>query len=171
MNQGGLKMGDRVRIELAVRRVDWVLDGRVPWRRRRQIRDELRANLYEAARDVGAVRAVNHLGDLRTLGRTYLDMYRGRFDFRIGTWAAIAAYAAIQVVSIAVFFAFVAGLAAAHGQGASYSFWAGLGPFGGAVLGPSPGGFEFVLASPAHLLLMAAAFTIGSTYRLLFRRR
>lgn len=171
MKQGGLNMGDRVRIELAVRRVDWVLDGRVPWRRRRQIRDELRANLNEAAHDVGAARAVKQLGDLRILGRSYLDTYRGRLDFRIGMWAAIATYAAIQVVGIAVFFAFVAGVAAAAGHGASYSFWSGLGPFGGVVWGPPAGGFEFVIASPAHLLLMAAAFAIGSTYRLLFRRR
>jgi len=44
---------DRLRIELVVRRVDYVLDGRVPMAKRRQIRTELRSNLIEAAQDVG----------------------------------------------------------------------------------------------------------------------
>ena len=57
MNQEVLTKKDRLRIELAVKRVDWELDGRVPRNRRRQIRNELRSNLIEAANEVGAEKA------------------------------------------------------------------------------------------------------------------
>ena len=102
MSEKELTRKDRVRIELAVRRVDYKLDGRVPWRRRRQIRAELRSNLIEAARDVGAEAAVQQLGDLNELATSYLELYRGRFDFRAGAYWGLAAYVLIQVIGIAV---------------------------------------------------------------------
>ena len=37
MNEGALTKKDRMHIELAVRKIDWELDGRIPSARRRQI--------------------------------------------------------------------------------------------------------------------------------------
>jgi hypothetical protein len=171
MNQGGLRFADRLRIELAVRRVDWALDGRVPMARRRQIRSELRSNLVEAAREVGAERAVKQLGDLRALEQSYLELYRGRFDFRTGSWAAIVTYAAIQVIGIALIIAFHAGVAAGGARGGSYSFefWSGFGPFAGSVSADGTG-FVMLLLSPAHILLMSFAFMVGSSYHTIAAR-
>ena len=65
MRERRLRLADRLRIERAVQRVDWVLDGRVPIAKRRQVRNELRSNLVEAAQEVGAEKAIQQLGDLR----------------------------------------------------------------------------------------------------------
>lgn len=158
---------DRARIEWAVLRVDFDLDGRVPWRRRRQIRAELRSNLSEAAQAVGAKAAVRQLGDLHALAMSYLELYRGRWDFRAGSVAAVATYVALQVLAFVVFMAFSSGVVAGGGHGASYSFWSGFGPFGGSVL--SGDRFEVLILSPAHVLLMAAAGLVGSRYRRLLQ--
>jgi hypothetical protein len=166
MNQRARRFADDVRIELAVRRVDWVLDGRAPIAKRRQIRTELRSNLQAAAREVGAEKAVQQLGNLRALAESYLELHRGRFDFRAGSWAAIITYAAVQVIGIAVIIAFHAGVAAGGAHAGSYSFelWSGFGPYAGSV---SADGTRFVilLLSPAHVLLMLAAFFVGSSYQ------
>jgi hypothetical protein len=161
-----LNWKDRVRIEWAVRRVDFVLDARVPRSRRRQIRDELRSNLAEAAQQVGAREAVRQLGDLHPLAASYLDIYRGRFDFRAGSLAALATYAALQILALAIFIAFSSGVLAAGGHGASYALWSWFGPFGGSA---SSRGFELLVLSPAHVVLMAIAFAIGTSHRLLRR--
>jgi hypothetical protein len=163
---------DRLRIELVVRRLDYVLDGRVPMARRRQIRSELRSNLIEAAQQVGAEQAIEQLGDLKALAHSYLELYRGRFDFQAGSWAAVATYAAIQMLAIILLLAFHAGVAAggAHAGSYSFEFWNGFGPFAGSV---SANGSSFVMLmlSPAHVLLMLIAFVIGSSYRTIFARR
>ena len=172
MNQEVLTKRDRLRIELAVKRVDWELDGRVPRARRRQIRSELRSNLIEAANEVGAEKAVVQLGDPKALADSYLELYRGRFDLRAGAFWAFITYMTIQVLGFALFFAFRAGIVAGGAYGASYSFefWPGFGPFAGKV---SAGGntFEVLLASPAHVLLVWVAFMIGGSYRRVFVRR
>ena len=172
MNQQALTKKDRLRIELAVRTVDWELDGRVPMARRRQIRNELRSNLIEAAKEVGAENAVRQLGDLRALADSYLELYRGRFDFRAGAFWAFLAYVAIQALGFALFIAFHAGVAAGGSHGGSYSFefWPGFGPFAGKV-SASGNTFEVLLASPAHVLMVWVAFLIGSSYRTVFDRR
>ncbi len=172
MNQQALTMRDRLRIELAVRRVDYALDGRVPMAKRRQIRNELRSNLVEAAKEVGAENAVQQLGDLRALADSYLELYRGRFDFRLGSVWAIVTYAALQVMGIALLIAFHAGVAAAGSHSGTYSFelWPGFGPFAGKA-SASGNSFEILLLSPAHMLLMLVAFTAGSSYRTVFDRR
>jgi hypothetical protein len=172
MNQGALTRKDRLRIEMAVRRVDWTLDGRVPMAKRRQIRHELRSNLIEAARQVGAERAIQQLGDLRALASSYLDLYRGRFDFQAGSVWAVITYAATEALGIVLLIAFHAGVAAGGSHGGSYSFefWPGSGPFQGTAAA-NGNGFEVLLLSPAHFLLMLVAFLIGSSYRALFARR
>jgi hypothetical protein len=172
MNQGALTKKDRLRLELAVRTVDWHLDGRVPRSRRRQILNELRSNLIEAAQQVGAENAVRQLGDLKSLAHSYLELYRGRFDIRAGAFWAFITYMTIQVLGLALFIAFRAGVAAGGAHGASYSFefWPGWGPFAGKV-SASGNTFEVLIASPTHVLLVWIAFMIGSTYRRIFARR
>jgi hypothetical protein len=172
MNQQALSMKDRLRIELAVRRVDYALDGRVPMAKRRQIRSELRSNLIEAAKEVGAENAVRQLGDLRTLSQSYLDLYRGRFDFKVGSYWAVVTYAVIQIMEVALVIAFHAGVATGGANSGTYSFqfWDGFGPFAGSVSG-SGSSFVMLLLSPAHVLLMLVAFMIGSSYRTVFARR
>jgi hypothetical protein len=177
MNQGALTKKDRMRIELAVRKIDWELDGRIPRARRRQILNELRSNLTEAAQHVGADQAVSQMGDLKALANSYLELYRSRFDVRAGVFWAAMSYAAIQVLGLALFLAFRAGVLAAGGtHGASYSFelWSGFGsgfgPFAGTV-GAGADTFEVLIGSPAHILIVALAFAIGSTYRSVLARR
>ncbi len=172
MNQGALTKKDRLRLELAVRTVDWELDGRVPMARRRQIRSELRSNLVEAANEVGAENAVRQLGDLKALAHSYLELYRGRFDFRAGAFWAFITYAAVELLGVALLIAFHAGVAAGGSHGGSYSFefWPGFGPFAGKA-SASGNTFEVLLASPAHVLLVWVAFMIGSSYRTVFARR
>jgi hypothetical protein len=177
MNEGALTKKDRMRIELAVRKIDWELDGRIPRARRRQILNELRSNLTEAAQQVGVEQAVQQLGDLKALANSYLELYRSRFDARAGAFWAFIAYAAIQLLGFALFLGFRAGVLAAGAHGASYSFefWpavtgAGFGPFAGKV-GADGNTFEILIGSPAHLLIVALAFAIGSTYRGVLARR
>jgi hypothetical protein len=112
-----LGAGDRLRIEAALLRIDWVLDGRVPWRVRRQLKGELRTNLLEAAGSVGTQAGIRQLGSLQELGASYLDVHRGRVDVRRGGWAAVITYPSIQVLAVAVFLAFNAGLFAGGGHG------------------------------------------------------
>jgi hypothetical protein len=179
MNEGALTKKDRMRIERAVKKINWELDGRVPRARRRQILNELRSNLTEAARHVGGEQAVQQLGDLKALANSYLELYRSRLDARAGTFWAFIAYAAIQLLGFALFLAFRAGVVAGGAHGASYSFefWPGspgwastFGPFAGKV-GADGNTFEVLIGSPAHLLIVLLAFAIGSTYRGVLARR
>jgi hypothetical protein len=176
MNQEPLTKKDRMQIELAVKKIDWELDGRMPRARKRQILNELRSNLNEAAQHVGGEQAVQQLGDLKTLSKSYLEIYRSRFDVRAGVFWAAVAYLAIQLLGFALFLAFRAGVAAGGAHGASYSFdlWVGFGqgfgPFAGTV-GAGGNTFELLIGSPAHLLIVLLAFAIGSTYRGLLTRR
>jgi hypothetical protein len=172
MNQEALAKKDRMRIELAVRKIDWELDGRIPRARRRQVLNELRSNLMEAAASVGGEQAVQQLGDLKTLANSYRELYRTRFDVRAGAFWAFIAYVAIQLLGFALFLAFRAGVAAAGSHGATYSFefWPGFGPFAGKV-GADGNTFEVLIGSPAHILIVALAFAIGSTYRGVLARR
>jgi hypothetical protein len=172
MSQEALTKKDRMRIELAVKKIEWELDGRVPSAKKRQVLNELRSNLSEAAEHVGGEQAVQQLGDLKALANSYLELYRGRFDIRAGTFWAAVAYFAVQLLGMALFLAFRAGVAAGGAHDASYDFgpWPGLGPFAGKV-GAGGNTFEVLLGSPAHVLIVMVAFAVGSTYRGVFARR
>jgi hypothetical protein len=169
MKEEKYHMADRLRLEAALFRVDWELDGRIPRRVRRQIKDELRANLGEAARLVGMKTAIQQLGDLRALGASYLEVYRGRFDLRAGWTAAFVAYIAVQVVAFAVFMAFQGGVLSSGGHGAAYDLLNGFGPFRGSV-GTGGTSFEVAILTPAHVVVMLIAFVIGSRMWRLLRR-
>jgi len=174
MSQEALTKQDRMRIELAVKKIAWQLDGRVPRAKKRQVLNELRSNLTEAAEHVGGEQAVQQLGDLKALANSYLELYRGRVDIRAGVFWAVLAYWAVQILGLALFFAFRAGVAAGDAHGATYSFepWPGFGPFGGTVSSSgNTNTFTVLLGSPAHLLIVAVAFAIGSTYRSIGTRR
>lgn len=167
-----LSLKERARIELAVHRIDTVLQQRVPRAKRREIRDELRSNLTEAARELGAEGAIRQLGDLNALAKSYVELYRGRWDFRSGSWAALLTYAVIQALALIVSFAFSAGVIAGGGHQANYALWSWFGPFAGSASSHS---FEVTIGSPAHVVLVTLAFVIGSTYgtylRPLIKRR
>jgi hypothetical protein len=71
-----LRITDRLRIE----RVVWNLDQRIydlPWRRRIEIRREVRANLRTAATDLGTKRAVRNIGSVGDLATGYLEAQFG----------------------------------------------------------------------------------------------
>jgi hypothetical protein len=172
MNQGTMTKKDRLRLERTVKSVEWILDGRVPRARKRQLLNELRSNLSEAAQEVGVENAVRQLGDPKALADSYLELYRGRFDVRAAAFWAFIAYMTIQVLGLALFIAFRAGVAAGGGHGGTYSFelWPGFGPFAGKV-SASGNTFEVLFASPAHVLFVWVAFMIGGTYRRVFARR
>ena len=87
-----LSKQDRMQIEVAVHRIDNAMGGRVPRRKRREIGEELRSNLTEAAQRVGAEEAIRQLGDLSALSKSYVELYRGDWDFRAGWIAMLTTY-------------------------------------------------------------------------------
>lgn len=95
-----LNVKDRARIEATVHQIDHALGGRVPRKKRREIRDELRSNLTEAATNIGAEEAIRQVGDLRALISSYVELYRGRWDFRTAVWAMVITYAVLGFVSL-----------------------------------------------------------------------
>jgi Flp pilus assembly protein TadB len=95
-----LNMKDRARIEATVHQIDQALGGRVPRKKRREIRDELRSNLIEAATNVGAAEAIRQLGDLRALVGSYAEVYRGRWDPRTAFWAVVITYAVLVFLTL-----------------------------------------------------------------------
>jgi Flp pilus assembly protein TadB len=97
-----LSMKDRARIEATVHQIDQALGGRVPRKKRREIRDELRSNLTEAATNVGTEEAIRQLGDLPALISSYVEVYRGRWDPRTAFWAAIITYAVLVFLTLVV---------------------------------------------------------------------
>jgi hypothetical protein len=67
-----LTITDRLRRWSYLQDVELWLDP-MPGRRRREVLRELRADLGEAAADVGMARAIDDLGGARTLARAYVD--------------------------------------------------------------------------------------------------
>jgi hypothetical protein len=88
-----------VRVEQAVRRYSlWLEWYDAPRRQRRELRDDLRANLWESAQAVGVKEAVARLGGIRTLARAAArsDPGRdGRPQWEAGLGAGIAAAASV----------------------------------------------------------------------------
>src|SRR2546428_10512206 len=84
MNQSKVSFGDRLRIELAILRIDWELDGRIPWRGRRRRKKQPRGNLLAAAQSKGAIAAASPPGGPRAPRASYLEGVRGRPAARRG---------------------------------------------------------------------------------------
>jgi hypothetical protein len=101
---------DRVRIERAVLSYDWWLDLRgASWRRRRDLRAELRSNLREATARSGSTAAVTALGSTRRMAAEAAPVDATRPRWTAGLQSGFAALALTLLV------AFVAGLAWADG--------------------------------------------------------
>ena len=122
-------VADRLRIERAV----WTLDARLqdlPRKSRLARRRELRQNLWAAAEEIGARRAVAQLGDQRDLASGYLAAEYGDLSRR-PSWTATA----IWILSIDLFMllldhaastAFKAGILAATLHPTGTFQWAGV---------------------------------------------
>ncbi|ONH61339.1 hypothetical protein CcI49_07080 [Frankia sp. CcI49] len=120
---------DRLRIERAV----WTLDARLqdlPRRSRIAKRRELRDNLWAAAEDVGARRAVRQLGDLRVLAAGYLAAEYGELTRRPSWGAAALTILLVEVVMTLLTHvgrvAFDAGITATDPQATGTFRWAGV---------------------------------------------
>ena len=120
---------DRLRIERTV----WTLDallGDLPQRSRVAKRREMRANLAEAAADVGTVEAIRRLGPLRPLAGEYLaaEYGEGRPHPRWVAaiyWTVLAELTLTGITYIANH-AFIAGVVAADHQVSGTFHWQGF---------------------------------------------
>jgi hypothetical protein len=171
-------LADRLRINLAVLRYDAWLDlrGGVGGRRRRQLRRELRANLVDAAAQVGSRDAIRRLGPLRQLAAEAAEATRTTADSRArpawGHGAAVAAQA-FAVILLLELLAVMWWTGAAHDSGAP-TVRGSLRLFPGSAVEYSrlTGGASLEF-QPGWLVLAAAAvtFAVASRPWLLARRR
>lgn len=158
---------DLLRIERAVWKVDTYVQA-LPGRSRRAIRRELRMNLRESAREMGAGEAIRRLGDLRRLSTGYLDAEYGdggpRPQILTGVSWMVALSVVIVVATIVGFDSFMDGLEAGHPEPGTYTWqsaaWLGL---DGEVTYDDQGfaGFRLSL-SLLYALYFIAAFLLGS---------
>ena len=165
--------GDRLRLGLAVLRYDAWLDlrGGVGRRRRRELREELRANLADASARVGSREAVRRLGPLRVLAAETAGGTRpgGLPAWSRGVLSAACAFAAVLLLELLATMWWVG---AAHDSGAPV-VRGSLMLFPGSALeyGRLADGVA-VEFHPGWLVLAAAAaaFTVASRPWLLIRR-
>jgi hypothetical protein len=101
---------DRVRIERAVLSYDWWLDLRgTRWRRRRELRAELRANLRDATAHIGSRAAASGLGSTRRMAAEAFPQDATRPRWTAGLQSGLAALGLTLLVAL------LAGLAWADG--------------------------------------------------------
>lgn len=156
------------RTEAAVKSVDWRLEGWVSRRRRREIRNELRANLAAAAEQVGPAEAVRRLGSLRALANEYLETERRVVNLRAGTFAALLVFGTVGLFWLVMTQSFRAGFQASVTARPSGS----LGPVSYSG-DPSLGAYNYTLTMPWYIWLgaTAIAFMLGARAWQLLRRR
>lgn len=167
---GKFAFADRLRISAAVVRYDFWLDVRgVSRRRRRDLREELRANLDAAAEQVGTAQALAALGSLRRMSAEAVPTATGP---RWNT-GGLAAAGTFLVVAITELFAIIAWTSAAEASGAdrvegSLPFF----PGSVATWDGSGGGFSIAF-EPGWLVIaaVAIAFVLGSRPWLAATRR
>jgi hypothetical protein len=162
-----LSLMDRLRIE----RVVWTVDAYVqslPGRSRQAVRRELRANLHRSTAELGASEAIQGLGDLRRLGREYLDAeygHRPRPHVLHGVLVALAIEAMIVVALIGGFQSFLAGLESGGPPAPGTYVWNSLTALGlsGEVTYDANGvsAFSFMVAGIAPLYVLVG-FVVGS---------
>lgn len=164
---------DRVRLGLYVQRYDFWLDAAdVRRRRRRALRHELRANLDDAAQDVGAVRALANLGSPRTLARESVGeggAGPSRPRWAAGGQWAVATFAVLVLLWLLSVLAFVDGVRAA---GAAGRVTGSVFPWGGSVVAEAGPGLQVSASVPPVVwVLTLLAFVVGSRAWVLLTRR
>lgn len=93
---------NRLRVGVAVETYDfWLSLHGASWRRRRDLREELRANLWEAAGKVGGKHAVRSVGSLRRLATDGI-VVRRRPQWGLGVGAALVVLELILAVQFFV---------------------------------------------------------------------
>jgi len=98
---GPLPARDRLRISTTLVRYDLWLELRgVDRRRRRDLREELRANLHDAAAEVGASAAVAGLGSLRSMSAEAAEPLATRPRWSVGFAVAAAVFLAVTVIEL-----------------------------------------------------------------------
>jgi hypothetical protein len=159
----GLPWRDRLRIVNAVNGYDtWLSVRGVRGARRRNLRAELRANLWDAARRVGAVRALAAVGPVRALARNAVPSPAGPNWLR----GLVAGLAAAEVVIVLQVIASTIWLDAAEASGAS-RVEGGLGVFPGMRMvwtaAPAGGGAGVSLETgPSAPVIAVAVFLLVS---------
>lgn len=164
---------DRLRVARAVWTLD-VLVQALPGRRRKAIRDELRANLTAAAGEVGAADAVRHVGSLRALATGYLDAEYGphgpRPRWLSALWWALSVEAVLLALTFVGHAAFIAGVEAADPTPSGTYTWDALRLLGvvGDVTYDERGfaGFSLTVSAWLLLYLLAAVVVGGRLWRL-----
>ncbi len=92
---------ERIRLERAVQSYSWWLDLRgASGRRRRGMRRELRANLFEATSGTSAREAVRRLGSLRVMAAEAVPVERARPRWNSGLQVAVAALMTTLLVEV-----------------------------------------------------------------------
>ena len=159
-----------IRSAVFMERVNQSLMFRVPWRRRRQIMDELKTNLAMASQDHGSGEAINRLGDVNTLVKEYLEAEGGKVDVASGIMAAAITF--VSLFALAAFASAVAidvALTAVPAIDFERSY---LGLFRVYTDGASEGLLiSTELTVTSAFILPAIAFVIGSRLWRLFTRR
>lgn len=169
-----LGLWDKAKMNWTIARIDMNLDGRISWRRRREIRNELRSNLFAAAGAHGTRAAISGLGDLRALAAEYADSQKRRVDVRAGWIVTTIAFVVLEMMAFAIHASYMSGYSAAGGSGKwRYSFpgegWARLFEGSGSQADLS---FEVYLFTPLGMFLLASAFVTASrSWRVLSERR
>ena len=152
---------DRIRIAWAGTRYDFWLDvNSVPRRRRRELRTELKANLFEASDDVGVTSALRRVGHLRTLASETTRDGQLRSPWRAG---CVAAAAMLTMTVLAFFVLMLSYTEGVLDSGADTAISSGLFPFFGSriTVDPSANGLSWSLETgPLPLIAAAAAFVL-----------
>jgi hypothetical protein len=170
-------MLDRLRIE----RLVWSLDQQLydlPRAQRIATRREVRANLIEAARDVGATEALRRVGGSRELARQYLAAEFG--DRPHASWVG-AAYGATLTPLLLNFFLSEAGRAFQDGVTAGVPHATGTYVWSGVTWLQSATTYTFTDGTPTtsggawtpltYVLILAVMVGSGRLWRLRLRRR
>jgi hypothetical protein len=109
---------DRIRTELAVLSYDWWLDLRgAPWRRRRDLRSELRANLRDAAAHRGGRAAVAALGSTRQMAAEAVALDPSRPRWSVGLQSGFGALVVTLLAAGLAALAWVDGVLSAVPEG------------------------------------------------------
>lgn len=168
---------DRIRTANAIQRYDFWLDVRgVPMRRRRELRQELRANLTEASADVGLTRALFGIGSPKQLAYDVAGSDPSRPRWGQGALVAALVFGLVVFACMYTATTFTAGVEASGVTGQSvrgFVFpWYGV-EFSARVE-PDRGGLATGAANIQYYLLGLPLLTfllVAQPWRMLRRRR